>query len=83
MTVLRGSTVTFTTKWAHPPIMCVCHLSTTVVSDGGRSVATATVVIFPVVQVGAGIAVVIALLIAFLLFRRAKRRRLVAQENTD
>ncbi|MGA2827746.1 MAG: hypothetical protein ABSF03_16735 [Streptosporangiaceae bacterium] len=81
LTVLRGSTVTFTTKWAHPPIMCVCHLSTTVVSGGRRSVAIATVVIFPVVQVGAGIVVVIALLIAFLIFRWVKRRRLTAQEN--
>ncbi len=78
MTVLRGSTVTFTTKWAHPPVMCICHLSTTVVSGDRSSVATATVVIFPAVQVGAGIAVVIALVIAFLLFRRIKRRRLVA-----
>ncbi len=83
MTVLRGSTVTFTTKWAHPPIMCVCHLSTTVVSGDRLSAAAATVIIFPVVQVGAGIAAVIALLIAFLLFRRARRRRLVTQANPD
>ena len=62
--------------------MCVCHVSTTVVSDGRRSVAAATVVIFPAVQVGAGIAAVLALLIAFLLYRRAWRRRLAAQENT-
>lgn len=82
ITVLRGSTVTFTTKWAHHPIACVCHLSTTVVSDGGRSVATATVVIFPAVQAGAGIAVVLALLIAFLLYRRAWYRRLAALKNT-
>ena len=76
ITVLRGSTVTSTTKWAHPPVMCVCHISTTVVSDGHRTVATATVVIFPAVQVGAGVAVVLALLIAFLLYRRSWHRGL-------
>ncbi|MGA2827744.1 MAG: hypothetical protein ABSF03_16725 [Streptosporangiaceae bacterium] len=81
LTVLRGSTVTFTTKWAHPPVMCVCHLSMTVVSGGHRSVATATVVIFPAFQVGTGIAVLLALLIAFLLYRRSRHRRLAAHKN--
>ena len=78
LTVLRGSTVTFTTKWTHHPIACVCHLSTTIVSDGRRSVATATVVIFPAVPAGAGVAVLLVLLIAFLLYRRAWHRKLAA-----
>jgi len=82
LTVLRGSTVTFTTKWTHHPIACVCHLSTTIVSDGRRSVATATVVIFPVVQASAGFAVLLALLIFFLLYRRAWHRKLAALKNT-
>ncbi len=48
--VLRGSTITLTTKWKDPPLICVCHVRTAVVTDGHRSVATATVVIFPVVR---------------------------------
>lgn len=76
--VLRGSTITIATKWTHPPAFCVCHLRTAVVSDGHRSVATATVIIFPVVQVGAGIGALIVLVLAFLFYRRHQRRRLRA-----
>ena len=48
------------------------------VTDGHRSVATATVIIFPVVRALIGLGVLVALVLAFLLFRRHQRRRLTA-----
>ena len=77
-TVLRGSTVTTATKWTSHPLLCVCHLTTAVVSDGHQSVATATVVIFPLVQALIGLGVLVALVLAFLLLRRYQRRKLTA-----
>ncbi len=74
--VLRGSTVTLAAKWTHPPLICICHLATAVATDGHRSIATATVVIFPVVQAIVAIIVLAALVIAFLLLRRRQRRKL-------
>jgi hypothetical protein len=76
ITVLRGSTITMTTKWANPPLVCVCHVTTAVLSDGHRTVATATVIIFPVIQVLSGIGILLALVLAFLVARRYQQRRL-------
>ena len=76
--VLRDSTITMATKWTQPPLICVCHVSAAVVTDGRRSVAAATVVIFPVVQALIGRGVLVALVLAFLLFRRHQRRQLSA-----
>ncbi len=78
ISVLRGSTITMDTKWADHPVMCVCHVSVTLMSDGHRSTAVATVVIFPVFQVLSGIGAIVALLAAFLLVRRYQRSRLTA-----
>jgi hypothetical protein len=78
ITVLRDSTVNLVTRWMNPPFICICHITTTVVSDGHRSVAAATVVIFPLVQLLAGIGVLVALVLAFLLARRYRRGRLTA-----
>jgi hypothetical protein len=75
ITVLRESTVTMHTQWAHPPALCICHVSVTVASDGHVSQATATVVIFPVVPVASVIGAVLLLLAGFLLVRRHHRRR--------
>ncbi|HUK67809.1 MAG TPA: hypothetical protein VLW50_03480 [Streptosporangiaceae bacterium] len=76
--VLRGSTVTLAAKWTHPPLMCVCHLTTAVATGGHRSIATATVVIFPLVRALAALAALAALVVAFLLLRRRQGRRLAA-----
>jgi hypothetical protein len=78
ITVLRGSTITMHTKWADHPVMCVCHVTVAVMSDGHRSTAVATVVIFPVFQVLSGIGILLALLAAFLLARRYQRNKLTA-----
>jgi hypothetical protein len=74
--VLRESTVTTTARWASPPVMCVCHVAMSVVTGGHRSLASVTVVVFPVAKASVGIAVLIALVLAFLLARRYVRRRL-------
>jgi len=78
ISVLRGSTITMDTKWADHPVMCVCHVTVAVMSDGHRSTAVATVVIFPVFQVLSGIGILLALLAAFLLVRRYQRSKLTA-----
>jgi hypothetical protein len=78
ITVLRGSTITLDTKWADHPVMCICHVTVAVVSDGRHSTAVATVVIFPVVQVLSGIGALVALLAAFLLARRYQRSKLTS-----
>ena len=75
-TVLRESTVTMTARWANPPAICVCHITVTVITGGHRSLATMTVVIFPVAQALAGTALLIVLVLAFPLARRRTRRRL-------
>jgi len=74
--VLRESTVTMRTQWAHPPALCICHVSVTVASAGHVSQATATVVIFPVVPVASATGGVLLLLAGFLLIRRHHRRRM-------
>lgn len=75
-TVLRESTVSMTARWAKPPVMCVCHITMSVVIAGHRSLASVTVVIFPLAKAIAGTAVLTALVLAFLLARRRMRRRL-------
>jgi hypothetical protein len=75
-TVLRESTVSMTARWAKPPLMCVCHVTMSVVLAGHRSLASVTVVIFPFAKAIAGTAVLTALVLAFLLARRRMRRRL-------
>ena len=77
-TVLRGSTVTIATEWVNPPVICVCHLTTAVVTDSRRSVAVATVIIFPLAPVLITIGVLLALVLGFLLLRRNQRRKLMA-----
>jgi hypothetical protein len=77
-TVLRGSTITITARWPDPPAFCLCHLTTAVVVDGQRSIATATIVIFPVIPVLTGLAILLALAALFLLARRYQRGRLSA-----
>jgi hypothetical protein len=77
-TVLRGSTVTARTTWANHPAMCICHITVAVTSGGHRTTATATVIIFPVVPAGLATGTLVALLAAFLLFRRSQQRRLAA-----
>jgi hypothetical protein len=72
ITVLRGTTVTLTTTWADHPVICICHITTAVVSDGHRSIATVTVVIFPLIGVLIGIGVLLAILLIFLLYRRRR-----------
>jgi hypothetical protein len=78
ITVLRDSTITVATKWANPPLICFCRITTAVISHGHRTTVTATVVIFPAIQVLTGIGVIITLVLAFLLIRRYQRRRLTA-----
>ncbi len=78
MTVLRGSTITMDTNWADHPVMCICHVTVAVMSDGHRSTAVATVVIFPVFQVLSVIGIIIALVAIFLLARRYQRGKLTA-----
>jgi hypothetical protein len=75
-TVLRESTVSMTARWANPPALCVCHITMSVVTDGHRSLASATIVVFPVAKATAGAAVLAALVLAILLARRFMRRRL-------
>jgi len=77
-TVLRDSTVTVTTKWKDPPVICLCHITSTVTSDGQRTTVAATVVIFPVFQVVIGVGVIAALLLTFQFLRRHHRNRLSA-----
>jgi hypothetical protein len=78
VTVLRGSTITTRTTWVDHPLVCVCHVSVAVMSDGHRTTATATVIIFPVVPVALVTGTLAVLLAAFLLLRRNQRRRLAA-----
>ena len=76
-TVLRGSTVTIAAEWVNPPVICICHLTTAVVTDSRRSVAVATVIIFPP-PVLITIGVLLALVLGFLLLRHNQRRKLMA-----
>jgi hypothetical protein len=78
ITVLRDSTITVATKWAHPPVICFCHITAAVMSHGHRTAVAATVIIFPAIQVLVGIGAIITLVVAFLLIRRYQRRRLTA-----
>jgi hypothetical protein len=78
LTVLRGSTVTLTSRWADPPAFCVCHLRVTVTSDLGRQTASTTVIIFPVLSALITLGAMTALVIAILLTRRRQARRLAA-----
>lgn len=77
-TLLRETTVTRTTRWLDPPVVCICHVTTAVVTDGHRSAATVTIVIFPLFKVLIGLAVLVVLVLAFLIWRRHQRRRLAA-----
>jgi hypothetical protein len=79
ITILRGATVTLGTKWTSHPVICICHLTTTVRTDGHRSIADATVIIFPLIQVLIAIGVLLAGLLAFRLYRRRQRGRSMAQ----
>lgn len=78
LTVLRGSTVNFTTHWDKPPAICICHITTTVTSGRLRTAASATVIIFPVVPAMTGLGVLTLLVLTFLLARRRQRHRLTA-----
>jgi hypothetical protein len=78
LTVLRGSTVTFVSRWTDPPRICLCRITTTVASGLGRQTASATILIFPVIPVLVTIAVIAALVTAFVIARRRQVRRLAA-----
>ena len=82
LTVLRGSTVSFATRWKSPPFACICRITTAVMSDGQRSAAAVTVVVFPIVQVLTGMAALIAIALTLALARRWQRRRLAAAYET-
>ena len=77
-TVLRDSTVTVTTKWQDPPVICWCHITSSVTSDGQLTTVAATVVIFPVLPVVIGAGVIAALLLTFQFLRLRQRHRLSA-----
>lgn len=77
-TVLRDSTVTVTTKWRDPPVICWCHITSSVTSDGQLTTVAATVVIFPVLPVVIGAGVIAALLLTFRFLRLRQRHRLSA-----
>jgi hypothetical protein len=77
-TVLRDSTVTVTTEWKNPPVICWCHITSSVTSDGQRTTVAATVVIFPVFPVVIGAGVIAALLLTLHFLRLHHRRKLSA-----
>ena len=74
-TVLRGTTVSVSTRWDNPPTVCVCHITVSVVTDGHRSDASVTVVIFPVAKAIGGAAALTGLSLAFLFASRRMRSR--------
>lgn len=76
LTLLRGSTVTFRTQWRDPPLLCLCHISTTITVGGRRSTVGATIVIFPVTKALAVVGVLIVIGLLFLITRRRQHRRL-------
>ncbi|HWO64720.1 MAG TPA: hypothetical protein VNO31_32250 [Umezawaea sp.] len=70
-TVLRGATRDVSTTW-EPPLMCVCHPSSSIVrADGSIDTRTVRVIVFPFHLLGALLA---AALIIFLVVRLRKRR---------
>jgi hypothetical protein len=74
-TVLRGTTVSVSTRWDNPPAVCVCHITVSVVTDGHRNDASVTVVIFPVTKAIGGAVVLTGLSLASLLASRRMRSR--------
>ena len=48
LTIPRGATRTVTVRWAHPPLMCLCHATVAIPGPHGVSSRTVRVVIFPV-----------------------------------
>ncbi|HZC25668.1 MAG TPA: hypothetical protein VE287_01515 [Actinopolymorphaceae bacterium] len=81
-TLVRGASRDLRTRWAEPPLMCVCRASLTVTSHSGTArTATATVVILPLQLLVPATALMLALLLTVVLGwrrRRRARRRLAA-----
>jgi hypothetical protein len=70
-TVPRGATRDVSTKW-EPPLMCVCHPTTSVVgADGSIKSQTVRVIVFPFHLLGL---LLVAVLIIFLVVRLRRRR---------
>jgi hypothetical protein len=79
ITVLRGSTVTLATTWANHPLFCVCSITTAVVADGHRSSAVVTVLILPLIQILIAVGALLAILLAFVLYRRRRASMLASK----
>jgi P pilus assembly chaperone PapD len=76
-TVLRGSTRDVSIMW-QPPIACICHLTVAFRNaSGATQSASVRVIVFPLWETLAFLAVVGAAL-TYVLLRRRRRRRLVA-----
>ncbi|MBE1484739.1 COG1361 family protein [Plantactinospora soyae] len=75
-TLLRGADREISTRWADPPLFCVCRVTVAAAGpDGVTREATATIVILPVRLIGSGVALVLVLLLGWLLLRRRMRSR--------
>jgi hypothetical protein len=72
LVIPRGSARTVDVRWAHPPLMCVCHAMVAIPGPTGVSSKSATVVIFPVHIVAVVLAALAAL---WILMRYARRDR--------
>ncbi|MFJ6197288.1 hypothetical protein [Micromonospora sp. NPDC092111] len=83
-TLSRNGTRDIRASWPDPPLLCICRAEVSVANpDGGSRSATATVVILPLHLIGPGVAIVLALLLGWLLWRRSRGRRSAAVEPTD
>ena len=69
-TVMRGGTRVVTTTW-HPPLFCICHLTTSVTNpDGSVHSKTVRVIVLPVREAAIALGVLFALVVAAVARRR-------------
>jgi hypothetical protein len=80
LTIPRGASRTVTVRWAHPPLMCLCHATVAIPGPHGTSRRTITVVIFPAHLAAAG---VVALAAAWWTIVVVRRRRVRAAGRAD
>jgi hypothetical protein len=73
-TVLRGAIADATATWQDPPAFCVCRLTISISNDGVVSQRTISVVIFPLYQLLAGLAVLVVAAIVALVYWRWQQR---------
>jgi hypothetical protein len=78
-TVLRGSTRQVTARWAHPPLMCVCHATVTMRAADGTTTAVKTTTVIVPIHLVAFVVLGLAALVLLAWFTRRRYRAQVAR----